>query len=185
MDQRRSSNLSLFLMELIMAIMFFSLSAAVCVRLFASAHILSENTKDLNNATIWSQNLAEVFTAEEGSLEKIAEHFPDAYVTIDPADPQEKEGVIILFFDEDWNMIEDSLTEGSYEAILKISVDDASRVYEDVNTYGVELSGKAAVGYIDILNIKGVSDVILDIPEDSSLIILTNQIDAYIGKEGA
>ena len=184
MNSQRNSNLSLFLMELILAILFFSLSAAVCVRLFVSAHLLSENTSDLNNATIWSQNLAEVFAAENGSMQEIAEHFPKAYVTADPSSPQAKEGTIILFFDENWEMLEGSLTEGSYEAILNISIDDANKVYEDVNTYGVELTGKAVVGEISILNIKDISDVVLEKPEDSDLIILTNQVDAYFGKEG-
>ena len=47
-------------MELIIAILFFSLASAVCVRLFTSAHSLSVDSINLSNSVTWSQNLAEV-----------------------------------------------------------------------------------------------------------------------------
>lgn len=171
-------------MELILAIMFFSLSAAVCVRLFVGAHVMSGDTTDLNNATIWSQNIAEVFTAEHGSLEKIALHFPDAYVTYDPQSPGERDGLMVLFFDDGWEMLEDDHSGCHYEVMLKVAVMDAEQVYADVNTYGVDLIGKAAAGEITIIDVSGAEDVVLEVPQDQDLIILTNRIDSYLGKEG-
>ena len=39
---------SLFLLELIIAILFFSLTSAVCVQFFARAHQISRQTQELN-----------------------------------------------------------------------------------------------------------------------------------------
>ncbi len=54
-----NSKASLFLMELIMSILFFSLSAAVCVQLFVKSHALSQQSLKLNYAVIASESLAE------------------------------------------------------------------------------------------------------------------------------
>ena len=39
---------SLFLLELIIAILFFSLTSAVCVQIFVRAHLISRQTQELN-----------------------------------------------------------------------------------------------------------------------------------------
>ena len=170
-------------MELIVAILFFSLSAAVCVRLFVSAHIMAQNTERLNNATILSQNLAEAFTGENGDLEKISELFPGAYVSYDSTEST-SEGTLILFFDENWEWITNEQSSAVYEALLKVTKEDAQQVYSDVNTYGVELAGKAAVGKIAVMNTNSSADIVSVIPENEETIILSNTVDVYLGKEG-
>lgn len=168
-------------MELIVAIMFFSLSAAVCVRLFASAHILAEKTGNLENAIMWTQNLSEVYVSKDGDLEQIASLYPDAYLSKSTED--ENVSSLILIFDKDWEPMEQNLSDASYEVILESSIKDASDVYADANTYGVELLGKAATGTITVLDIRGESEVLSDIPEGSSQVFYQNSIDTYIGKE--
>jgi hypothetical protein len=79
--------------------------------------------------------------------------------------------------------MERGLSDASYEVILKSSIEDASDVYADANTYGVELTGKAATGTIAVLDIRGGSEVLSDIPEDPSQVFYQNSIDTYIGKE--
>jgi hypothetical protein len=180
MNERSNSKLSLFLMELIVAIMFFSLSAAVCVRLFVAAHTMAESTESINNATIWTQNLAEAFTGEQGDLQKIAELFPEAYI----ASESEEEGTLILFFDDNWDLMSEQLSGSAYEAILKITREDAAEVYSDVNTYGVEITGKAAVGKIAVMKTAGSADIVSVIPDDGKDVILLTSVDAYLGKEG-
>ena len=61
-----SSKASLFLMELIIAILIFSLSSALCVQLFAKAHLLSNKTKDLNHAISLCESVAEVYYGVNG-----------------------------------------------------------------------------------------------------------------------
>ena len=47
---RKGSKSALFLMELILAILFFAAASAVCVQLFVKAHLMSQDTVDLNRA---------------------------------------------------------------------------------------------------------------------------------------
>lgn len=62
------SKSSLFLMELIIALLFFSLASTVCIRLFVKAHALSARTVDQNYAVNYAQNMAEAFTGCSGDL---------------------------------------------------------------------------------------------------------------------
>ena len=138
-----NSRTSLFLMELIIAVFFFSLAAAVSIRLFVGAHKLTEKSTALSNATIWSQSLSEAFYECNGDVNKIAELFPSAYIT---------ENAIILFFDKEWNVLEETHSDASYEAILVTEKADASSVYSDIKDYGSSYSGKAAKGNVAVLN---------------------------------
>ena len=52
---------SLFLLELIIAILFFSLTSAVCVQFFARAHQISRQTQELNAALEKVSGCTEIF----------------------------------------------------------------------------------------------------------------------------
>lgn len=62
----------LFLMELIIAILFFSLAAAICIQLFVKSHMISERSIALNHSILLAQNTAEIFYATNGDHEKMA-----------------------------------------------------------------------------------------------------------------
>ncbi len=70
----KHSRSSLFLMELIVAILFFSLASAVCMQLFAKAHTLSKKSINENHAVNEAVSLAETFLACGGDAELIAEY---------------------------------------------------------------------------------------------------------------
>ena len=182
MDQRSNSRLSLFPMELIVAIMFFSLSAAVCVRLFTSAHFMAEGAKNMSGATIWSQNLAEAFAGTDGNLSEMEKLYPGAYVSHDSDDPSMKNGYIILFFNENWERIE-SLSDAAYFASINVAVKEASEVYSDVPDYDVPMIGKAAIGYIAVLDVRSIKGDYLPENVDPDLAILNFNVDTYLGKE--
>ena len=91
----KHSKSSLFLMELIIAILFFSLAGTVCIRLFATSHLLSKQTVDQNHAVIQAQNLAECYLATEGDLMQMKTLFPFYR-------PDTPDDTILLSFDEDW-----------------------------------------------------------------------------------
>ncbi len=181
MENKRSSKLSLFLMELIVAIMFFSLSAAICVRLFASAHVLAEKTGNLESAIMWTQNLSEAFTAKKGDLEKIAELYPDSYIVSDS--DSEEAGSLIIIFDKNWEPMAKYLSDASYEVILSAATKDASEVYSDVTDYDVDLVGKAVAGDIAVIDLRGGKEILSVIPKDEQKIFYSSSIDVYIGKE--
>ena len=71
---RRSgrSKTTLFLIELIVAVGVFSLCAAVCLSLFASAKRMTAESTALNGAALSAQSAAECFKAESGDLARCA-----------------------------------------------------------------------------------------------------------------
>ncbi len=175
MNQRSNSKTSLFLMELIVAIFFFSISATICVRLFVNAHTLAEKTVNLNNALTWSQSLAESFTGTNGQIEEIGALYPSAFIT---------ENSLILFFDKDWKVISTDISSAYFEAILITETKKASEVYADVNDYNTELIGNAIVGQITVVDVKDLDGNYSESTDDSR-IILKNSVDVYIGREGS
>ena len=62
----------LFLMELIIAILFFSLAATICIQLFVKSHMISERSIALNHSILLAQNTAEIFYAADGDLTEMA-----------------------------------------------------------------------------------------------------------------
>ena len=78
MVQSKSSKSCLFLMELILSIFFFTISSTVCIQLFVKAHLIGIETKELHNSVLWTQNVAEVYLACNGSLEEMVPFFIDA-----------------------------------------------------------------------------------------------------------
>ena len=64
--QNSHSKASLFLIELIISLFFFSLAGVVCVRLFLYAHKVSTESRRETLAVQVSQNAAECFIAADG-----------------------------------------------------------------------------------------------------------------------
>lgn len=127
---RRSS---LFLMELIMAILFFALASAVCVQLFAKAHLTGQATQDLNGAVSQCQSFAEAAYGSE-----------DPYAVF-PKAVQDNKGGAVLSFDQDWQPADSGSNqititarqEGSLRTYHLIATDkDEKTVYTlDVDVY--------------------------------------------------
>ena len=92
----KHSRSSLFLMEMIIAILFFSLASAVCIQLFAKSHLLSTQTVNQNHAVIQAQNLAESYLSLEGDVPAMQDLFSPSEL-ID-------ENTLRLAFDAGWNL---------------------------------------------------------------------------------
>ena len=73
----RNSRASLFLMELMISILFFSLSSAVCIQLFAKAHTINETTEHISAATVIAQNISEYFHHTNGNKEQFLSYFEE------------------------------------------------------------------------------------------------------------
>ncbi len=111
----KHSQSSLFLMELIIAILFFSLASTVCIQLFSKAHLLSQTTVEENHAVIEAQNMAELFLACDGELTQMADYasLPE-YIS--------SKDTVTLYFDGDWNVC--SPESAAYVASLRIQDTD-------------------------------------------------------------
>lgn len=115
----KHSKSSLFLMELIIAILFFSLASAVCIQLFARSHILSRETVDQNNAITQAQNLAESWYAAEGRLDAMQ-------LPTDSVRSSDGTGVFTVY-DSEWNSIGKNSPSGiSYVAELTLLPDSSA-----------------------------------------------------------
>ena len=69
---RTRSKTPLFLMELIIMLLVFAVSAAVCLRVFAGAKQISEDSARLDAAVIQAQTAAEYWKTNHGDLEETA-----------------------------------------------------------------------------------------------------------------
>lgn len=108
----KHSHSALFLMELIISILFFSLASTVCIQLFAKAHLLSEKSANENNAVIKSQNLAESFLATNGNLSQMAEIFSGSA----------NDDTLELFYNKDWDICSEN--DAYFKAVLTVSLEE-------------------------------------------------------------
>ncbi|MGN0402003.1 MAG: hypothetical protein ACI4HQ_07045 [Acetatifactor sp.] len=109
----KHSKSSMFLMELIIAILFFSLASAVCIQLFAKSHIISNETVNQNYAISQAQNLAEIWYAAEGDLNQASLLLQEGSVSEDGSS-------LILTFDEDWNPLKPNNDTGQPTYFAKL-----------------------------------------------------------------
>lgn len=95
----RARNSSLFLMELILAILFFSITSAVCVQFFVKSHILNQDSRILTNAVNQCSAAAEVCSTSDdadtaGKL--LLEIYPGAEIC-------NADKTAVIYFDSDFN----------------------------------------------------------------------------------
>ena len=99
------SKSALFLMELIIVILFFALTSAVCMRVFVKAHDVAHETESANYAVLWADNAAECFYEFGGSgSEEIkstlssAFNLPDYSYSLDFSSDDDYEYMTFKFF---------------------------------------------------------------------------------------
>lgn len=134
MNDKGGSRSSLFLMEMIVTILFFSLAAAVCVKCFVSAHMMGKETYELNHAIAIATGYAEGMRGTDGDIDSIMAVFPDAVKGDD--------SYIMLFYDDQFNPCDadDAVYAGDVTlepngaiqnmTVKIIRVEDSSIIYE-------------------------------------------------------
>ncbi len=132
------SRSSIFLMEIILAICFFSLVSAVCLQVFVRAKQYSQATTNLNMAVADVQTAAEIVRSSRSvdeTLKVMEEQYPDG---------QETEDGFILSFDRDWNICQPG-DKAAYQ------VKAAYRREEDLASWTITASA-ASQEYEDAVN---------------------------------
>lgn len=79
--KNRARSSSLFLMELILAILFFSITSAVCIQFFVKSHLLSQDSQILTYAVNECSAAAEMCSTSDSSdaaLGTLVKLYPDA-----------------------------------------------------------------------------------------------------------
>lgn len=119
-NKARSS--SLFLMELILAILFFSIASAVCVQFFVKSHMLSNDSRALNYAVNECGSMAEIIDTANG--------IEDCFVLLKKAYPNgtfpdgntASEAEILFYYDDSFSLC--TIKDHSYTLSLHLSQED-------------------------------------------------------------
>lgn len=82
--QRHNNTSSLFLLELILAVLFFSVASALCIQIFTKAHLMSQDARDLNFAVNEVSSMAE--QTPDDSLQDAAAYYNSSYASCEKAD---------------------------------------------------------------------------------------------------
>ena len=82
--QRHNNISSLFLLELILAVLFFSVASALCIQIFTKAHLMSQDARDLNFAVNEVSSMAEQMP--DDSLQNAAAYYDSSYASCEKAD---------------------------------------------------------------------------------------------------
>lgn len=115
--KNRARSSSLFLMELILAILFFSVASAVCVQFFVKSHLLSKQANAMNYAVNECSNVAEILRNADGIAESeilLTETYPTGYSdgaiyydkTFVPCDSKSASYVLTVQMQETVDMLE-------------------------------------------------------------------------------
>lgn len=107
--KNRAQSSSLFLLELILAILFFSLSSAICLQLFVKSHLLSNDAQDLNLAVNECSGIAEIVNSSESvedAMDTIWKIYPQ--MSVEETSPP----AIYIYYDEKLSPCPED--EGSY-----------------------------------------------------------------------
>lgn len=120
----RARTSSLFLMELILAILFFSITSAVCVQFFVKSHILSQNSQALTQAVNECSAVAEICKTA-GSVTEAEQqmqiNYPHASASEAEADSNAR--MFCLYYDENFQFCQENFKV--YEMTVHISETDS------------------------------------------------------------
>ena len=110
----KSSRSGLLLIEILMTILFFSIAGAVCLQIYAKAHMIDKATTNSNSADEWVQNISESYYGCEADMSRIAAIYKDNNILPD------SDNRIMITFDSSWNRIDRSSknAKASYVACL-------------------------------------------------------------------
>lgn len=95
MQLAQSRRSSLFLLELIIAIFFFILASAFCVRFFVKAHLTEEEAVNRNLAVHTASSIAELLRNDDLDLTQIKKYYPLAKST---------DHGVFVYFDKDFEV---------------------------------------------------------------------------------
>ena len=118
LKRKRASTASLFLMELMAAILFFTLAASLCVTIFVEAHLQSENAKALNHAVNICSDSAELVrtsSSKQAAVRRIDSYYDNVRLT-----PGGGSGEFCVFFDDEYNPVpEAASTQTEYFSLVE------------------------------------------------------------------
>ena len=108
MNQYRHSKSSLFLMEIILNILFFSILATFCVQIFFKGYQLSKSTEKLHQAVTACTSIAEICQSTDSPKETLSSIYPESMSLNE---------TILIYYNKDF------LACGKQNAVYRATVD--------------------------------------------------------------
>jgi len=127
---RYRSKSTLFLIEQLIVIAVFAICAAACISILSNAYFLARDTRDVSNALLVAESLAESFKAVSGDLEAAAEISGGNLKTVDGTD------TITMFFSDNWLQTD----EDTAQYILQLKSDNQPPSHPSLLTGAVTVS---------------------------------------------
>lgn len=115
-ESRHNSGTSLFLMEMILALLFLSLSSAACIQIFAAARKNRIQAEQWNQIQALTTSVGEVLEGTDGTDEQILSLIPDG---------TRKGADMIWYYDHTWQIC--SPKEASFKMILETDISSSER----------------------------------------------------------
>ncbi len=149
--RNRARSSSLFLMELIIAIFFFSAASAVCIQFFVKSHLLSQESNALNHAVNECTSTAELINASdsiEDCLNMLMRLYPNGtYPDVHLSSPKIVEADVQIYYDDTFK--ECISQNSSYMLTLHLSKDDNKNglLIADIQVTSTEASKTETVIY--------------------------------------
>jgi len=127
------SRATLFLIEQLIVIAVFALSAAACARILTAAYFDASSARDLSYAILAAENGADSFKATSGNLGNVASILGGATGNVNGAP------AVIVHYDKNWQVTRES------DAIYRLLLSELPDAESDLLTHGelsvVKLSG--------------------------------------------
>ena len=95
MARQGATKTTLFLMELMVVILFFSICAAICLNVFSAGQKMAKESDHLSNAVMEVQSAASCYKAAQGDLVQTAVLW----------DGTKKEHAVVRYYDEEWKSV--------------------------------------------------------------------------------
>lgn len=136
---RRSANSGIFLIELVIAILVFAVCAAVCMRVFADARLMTQESLELSRGVMEAESAAECYKAANGDLAGTAALYGGTLT-----DPH----TLTASFDKGWTFTEE-------DARYLLTIEAGENGYAQISVSAVPSAGGEARS-IFLITVKAV-----------------------------
>ena len=124
MKHSSNNRSGLFLLEIVIAILFFAIVSAVCLRAFAKSHTLSQQASDTNHAISNMENVAELLKSVDPEDLKNHDKITTTLQTVYP-ELSTQYRIWDIYFDSDWE------TCNIDDAVYQITATDKTDIFTD------------------------------------------------------
>ncbi|MDR2615884.1 MAG: hypothetical protein LBC28_04825 [Oscillospiraceae bacterium] len=138
----KGAKTSLFLVELMLALLLFAFCSAICIQIFNAASSRAREAEALSRAVFKATEAAELYKASGGDLEKTADVYGFSHSRL-------FDGELVVYYDENWDetlnplLSSVSLSDSYYKLIVTETGAREARiaVVESAKTELVEIPG--------------------------------------------